>query len=373
MLPRVLMVIHQFRPIASGAEKQVERLAGKLVRLGHPVTVLTQRRVSSSLPQELLNGINVRRVDFPLSYWIYRDIGRQFRFLVTHRRDYDIIHSHQCFNHAVISTVAAQWLGKKSILKIACAGEVGDLNVFSQFAGFNLALRLLHQTDAVIAISTDIERELLDYGFPPGRIYRIPNGVDTDAFQRHRAFPERSNIIFLLIGRRTPQKGIDVAFKAMQALLQKGIRNIELRLYGLDYPEYDYRKTAQACGVQEVVRFYPYTDEMQDVYHDAHCLILPSRAEGLSNVLLEAMSLELPVIATCISGTVDVVEHGKHGLLIPPEDHEALAAAMEQVITSPEEAVAWGKRARQRIIDKFSLAEVAQRYSHLYQRICGDE
>ena len=183
MLPRVLMVIHQFRPIASGAEMQVERLAGKLVRLGHQVAVLTQRRVPTSLPFEMLNGIAVHRVDFPLSYWTYRDIGKQFRFLIKNRQTYDIIHSHQCFNHAVIDTMAAQWLGKKSILKIACAGEVGDLNVFSQFRGFNLVQNILHQTDALIAISAEIEKELQDYGFPAEHIHRIPNGVDTDEFK----------------------------------------------------------------------------------------------------------------------------------------------------------------------------------------------
>ena len=361
------MVIHQFRPIASGAEMQVERLGGNLVKLGHQAAVLTQRRVPQSLPFEIIHGISVHRVDFPLSYWTYRDIGKQFRFLVRNRHSYDIIHSHQCFNHAVVDALAARCFGKKSILKIACAGEVGDLNVFSQFRGFNLVQKILHQTDAVIAISTEIEKELQEYGFPAEHIYSIPNGVDADEFERRRPFPDRSKVIFLLIGRRTPQKGIDIAFRAIQSLLQKGMVNIELRLYGLDYPEYDYRKMAQECGVQSVVRFYSHTDNIQDVYHDAHCLLLPSRTEGLSNVLLEAMSLELPVIATRISGTVDVVEHDRSGILIAPEDPEALAAAMMQVIKNPDRACRLGKNARQRIKEKFSLDSVARQYSNLYQ------
>jgi glycosyltransferase involved in cell wall biosynthesis len=363
------MAIHQFRPIASGAEMQVERLAGKLVRLGHQVAVLTQRRDPHSLPFEVLNGISVHRADFPLSYWTYRDIGKQFRFLIKNRHTYDIIHSHQCFNHAVIGTVAAHWLGKKSILKIACAGEVGDLTVFSQFRGFKLVQKVLHRTDALIAISTDIEKELQDYGFPPEHIHSIPNGVDTDEFKRSVPFPERSKIIFLHIGRRTPQKGIDIIFKALQKLLQKGIdkNKIELRLYGLDYPEYDYRSLAEQCGVQALVRFFAYTENIHDEYQNAHCLLLPSRAEGLSNVLLEAMSLELPVIATRISGTVDVVEHERSGILVDPEDPEALAASMERVIRNPEIAVQLGKNGRQRIKENFSLDHVAQHYSQLYQ------
>lgn len=365
------MVIHQFRPIASGAEMQVERLAGMLVGLGHEVAVLTQRRDPQSLPFEIINGISVHRVDFLLSYWTHRDIGKQLRFLVRNRHTYDIIHSHQCFNHAVVSTVAAKWLGKKSVLKIACAGEVGDLEVFSKFKGFKRVLKVLHQTDALIAISTEIEKELCDYGFTAEHIYSIPNGVDTQEFQRSRPFPERSKIIFLLIGRRTPQKGIDIAFKALRLLVQRGINDnrIELRLFGIDYPEYDYRSMAESLGVQSMVHFFPYKENIQEVYHAAHCLLLPSRAEGLSNVLLEAMSLELPVIATRISGTVDVVEPEKSGILIDPENPEALAQAMERVIKNPEMACQLGKNARQKIKESFSLDEIALRYSKLYQNL----
>jgi mannosyltransferase len=130
---------------------------------------------------------------------------------------------------------------------------------------------------------------------------------------------------------------------------------------------------AQECGVQSAVRFYSYTENIHDVYHDAHCLLLPSRTEGLSNVLLEAMSLELPVIATRISGTVDVVEHERSGILMATEDPDALAASMEQIMMNPEMASQIGTKARQRIIDKFSLDEVARNYSRLYQGLMKHE
>jgi glycosyltransferase involved in cell wall biosynthesis len=83
------------------------------------------------------------------------------------------------------------------------------------------------------------------------------------------------------------------------------------------------------------------------------------------------MSLELPVIATSISGTVDVIEHDKNGILIPPESSEALANAMEFIINRPEISSQLGKNGRQRIIDQFSLDEVARRYSELYHKLCG--
>ncbi len=371
MLPRILMVIHQFRPVASGAELQAERLAGKLVERWHEVDVLTQRRDERSLSHEVINGVTVHRVDFPLSYWTYRDIGKQLRFLVKKRHTYDIIHSHQCFNHAVIATVVSQCFGKRSILKIACASEIGDLQVFSRFRGFKWVLKVIQQTDAVIAISREVEKELHAYGFPADHICRIPNGVDVKQFERKRPFPERSKITFILIGRRTPQKGIDITFRALKLLLQRGVEEekIELKLYGMDYPEYDYQSMAAELGVLPIVQFLSHTDEMKEVYHNAHCLILPSRAEGLSNVLLETMAFEMPVIATRISGTVDVIDHEKDGILIPPEDPEALANAMEFVIKNPEKSYQLGKSARRKVVEEFSLDEIANRYAELYNKL----
>jgi glycosyltransferase involved in cell wall biosynthesis len=365
------MVIHQFRPVASGAELQAERLAGKLVERGHKVSVLTQKRDERSLSYEVIDGITVHRVAFPLSYWPNKEIGKQLRFLVQRRNTYDIIHSHQCFNHAVIGTVVSQWFGKKSILKIACAGDVGDLRVFSKFKGFKRVLKVLHKTDAVIAISREVEKELHAYGFPPDHIQRIPNGVDARQFERKRPFPERSKITFILMGRRSPQKGIDITFKALKMLSQKGINEekIELKLYGIDYPEYDYQSMAAELGILPIVQFLSHTDEIKEVYHKAHCLLLPSRAEGLSNVLLETMAFEMPVIATRISGTVDVIDHEKDGILIPPEDPEALANAMEFVIKNPEKSYHLGKSARRKVVGEFSLDEIATRYSELYHKL----
>ncbi|MFA6079239.1 MAG: glycosyltransferase family 4 protein [Candidatus Omnitrophota bacterium] len=373
MNPRGLMLIHQFRPVASGAEFQAERLACKLFKLGHQMKVLTTLIDPNSAIDETINGISVHRSRKPLSYVIYGDISHQFKYLVKNRRNYDIIHSHQCFNHAVIGTVVAGWFGKKSILKIACAGDVGDLSVFSKFVGFKRALEVLHQTDMVIAVSGEVEKELCVYGFSPDKICRIPNGVDAGEFKRSKPFPNRSKVTFILIGRRTPQKGIDIALKALKLLSEKGIngKRIELKVYGWDYPEQDYYKLAGEVGVLPMVKFFPYSQTIKDVYHDAHCLLLPSRTEGLSNVLLEAMSFELPVIATRISGTVDVVDHGESGILIPPESPEALAVAMELVINNPEVSSRLGENARQRILEKFSLDEVARLYSELYHKLCA--
>lgn len=375
MKPRGLMIIHHFRPgSAGGAELQAERLAKQLVQLGHPIQVLTRLTAPGALPEETADGVQIHRVPYLLPYWITRDNADTFQYLVRQRHTYDLLHAHLAFGHAVVAVVAARCLGKKAIVKIACAGEYGDLCLFSKFAGFAAALKVLHQADAVVAISREVERELLQYGFPAHRIVRIPNGVDTDFFRRTQPMPERGKTQFILIGRRHPQKGIDTTLLAAQRLLAQGLGDqFEIRLYGADYAEHDYRALARDLGVVEHVRFFPFERDIRAVYHSAHCFLLPSRGEGMSNSLLEAMALELPVIATPVSGTPDVVDDGVDGVLVPPDAPAALAAAMARVIADPAFAHQLGQRARRKVETQFALPRVAQQYSELYSRLCAAE
>jgi glycosyltransferase involved in cell wall biosynthesis len=365
------MVIHQFRPVMSGAELQAERLAIKLIEHGHPMQVLTEMRLAGSLPEEEFQGIQIHRVRFPLAYKLYYGVVETFRHLVRHRHTYDILHVHQAFAHAVVSVIVARCFGKKCLVKIACAGSYGDLSLFSTFSGFPWALRILRQADALIAISREVETELVEqWGFDCQRVRLIPNGVDTDAFLRTRLFVAPPPFRFILIGRRTPQKGIDTALQATRLLVDRGLAHqFEVKFYGLDYPEYDYRSLAHQLRVDKQVEFLPFQEATHDILQAAHCLLLPSRGEGLSNALLEGMAMEMPVIASTVSGTVDVITDGVDGLLIPPDAPDRLAEAMAAVMDDTDWAMRLGQAARQRVVDHFSLDRVARNYCDLYQQL----
>ena len=194
--------------------------------------------------------------------------------------------------------------------------------------------------------------------------------MDTDFFKREQPLPTRRPVRFILIGRRTPQKGIDIALQAAQILKNERLhKEFEIKFYGLDYPEYDYRRMADKLGVTSLVEFLPHQDTIRDVLHEAHVLILPSRSEGMPNVLLEGMSFELPVIASRVSGVVDIVNDNVDGLLIPSEDPQALADAMKRIIAKPGFATQLGRQARKKVISEFSLESVADKYSGLYEEL----
>jgi glycosyltransferase involved in cell wall biosynthesis len=365
--PSVMMIISQFRPVASGAELQAERLACKLAEMDFPMQVLTQRVDPSSSTYEIYRGVKIHRCDFPLAYWLDRSAAHTVRYLFERRHTYDILHNHQILGHAVVATLVARWLGKRNIIKLACAGTFGDLEVFSQFRYARWGLQVLQMADAIIAVSREIQAELLQHGFDPEKIHLIPNGVDTQEFQRTRDFSSIPRRRFILLARRTPQKGIDTALQAVRILADKGLGDgLELELYGRDFPEWDYREMARDLEVEQYVTFSPFNANVHEVYQGAFGLLLPSVGEGLSNVLLEAMAMEMPVIASRVSGTVDVVDHEENGLLITPGSPQDLATAMELVMTNPERALELGRRARQKVQQHFSLEAVASKYAELY-------
>jgi glycosyltransferase involved in cell wall biosynthesis len=366
--PAILMIISQFRPVGGGAELQAERLAGRLADLGFPMQVLTQRRDPASLPYEVYGRVKIHRGNFPLAYNINLEALPTLDYLIKRRHSFDILHNHQLWGHALVATLVARWLRKRNIIKVACAGAYGDLQVFSRLRYAKWGLEVLQMADAVIAVSREIQDELLQAGFAPEKIHLIPNGVDFQEFRRTRPLPANPVRRFILLGRRTPQKGIDTALKAIKILADKGLATgLELNCYGWDYAEWDYRQMARELAVDRYVNFLPFQPEVVEVYQEAYSLILPSLAEGLSNVLLEAMAMEMPVIASRVSGSLEVVDHLRNGLLIPPTSPEALALAMELVLTKPDLALTWGREARSKVMAHYSLDAVAQKYAELYE------
>lgn len=368
MKPRVLMVIPQFRPMASGAEHHAERLAKNLVRLGVEVGVLTGQGQGHAPAREVAEGVRIHRAPFALSYTLDDDYVYLFRHLVQNRNTYDILHCHMLWGHAVVATVVARWFGKKVAVKPACNGEYGELACFSRFKRSGWGLRVLRQADALVALSTDMEKELLAWGFYPDRVRLIPNGVDLSLFRSATPLRPQKPARFILVGRRLPQKGIDTTLMAVKILLDRGFSSrFTVDFLGWDYPEADYRAMARELGVDKAARFLPYCNDIAGAYRAAHCLLLPSRAEGLSNVLLEAMACGLAVIGTPVSGTRDVVTDNVDGVLVKPGDPEALALAMERLILDPARRQSLGKNARQRVEQAFSLDNVTQKYFNLYK------
>ncbi|SFF60788.1 Glycosyltransferase involved in cell wall bisynthesis [Fontimonas thermophila] len=219
---------------------------------------------------------------------------------------------------------------------------------------------LLAQADVVAAVSRATAEEVRR-AFPGIVPVVVHNGVANMPFTAAPMRPPGRTFRVLYCGNWSRRKGVDL-LPPMLAALGEGFELI----YTVD-------RHGGTAGVNlpANARALPRIDgaaAMAEVYRAADVLVFPSRHEGLPLVPLEAMSHGLPVVATTASSVVEIIEDGVSGLLVPPDDAQALAAAIRRLRDEPAlwAALSAGARARQR--DGFSLDAMVDRYIGLYER-----
>lgn len=158
------------------------------------------------------------------------------------------------------------------------------------------------------------------------------------------------------------QKGFDLL---LEALAKTRMRNWRLWLLGVGPEEANLRQQAKALGLDEQIEFLGYDPNPWRWFARADIYILSSRWEGLPNVLVEAMSLGLPVIATnCPSGPAEVLENGQWGSLVESESPTDLAFAIDDFIAHPEKRTLFSERAKQRSED-FEITSMIDAYTKI--------
>jgi glycogen synthase len=211
-------------------------------------------------------------------------------------------------------------------------------------AGGAVEARLLPAADAVIALTGSTARLLRGDGIPAGRVRVIPPGYDQALFAAASADPfpglPRPRVAYL--GRLAPQKDVGTLLHAF-ARLPVGA---QLLLVGDGPDRAALQRLARRHGGRvHFTGFVPHA-QVPAVLQHADLLVLPSLYEDLSSALIEAMAAGLPVVATRVGGTADLVRHGVNGLLVAPRDPAALAAAISQVLADPAAAARMSAAAR---------------------------
>jgi glycosyltransferase involved in cell wall biosynthesis len=236
------------------------------------------------------------------------------------------------------------------------------------------------RADAIACVSANLMRTTIaEFGNVNKRIHAIPNAPNPRKFtgvrpvHRMRAslgVPSGSGVV-LFLGRLAPVKGCDFLIKAAPIVLANAPNTIFL--VAGDGSEAEVLKAmAEQAGATKQVRFLGSRDDTADLLAAADVFCLPSRQEGMSLALLEAMSAGKAVVVSDISANREIVEHGKTGLLIPVGNIAALAEALVHLLAHPEAANAMGHAAKGHAAASSGVAVQHGAFANLYREILTD-
>jgi glycosyltransferase involved in cell wall biosynthesis len=197
----------------------------------------------------------------------------------------------------------------------------------------------LPRYERVLCVSDDLRQRCLESGVPPERCLLIENAIDTEEFLRRHTAAEAKRELGLQcdrvviggVGRLSPEKGFDVLLHALAHLRARGA-DVELLLVGEGEQRATLAALADSLGFRDRVSLTGFQGDPRRCYEAMDLFVLSSLREGLPNVVLEAMAMEVPVVATRIAGVPCLIEEGQNGLLVEPGSAEELAAAILRLI-----------------------------------------
>jgi glycosyltransferase involved in cell wall biosynthesis len=372
----VIFAIRYFHPFVGGTEKQALTLASHLAEKGIDVTILTSRFQRSWQCFEFMGNVKVVRLCSPrikvIGALIF--LSCLAGYLIRQRKNYSIIHTFQIGYTSFMSILLGVLLKKPSLLKLASSGIGGDISRARRTAWGRLCLFMATKASRIIAVSTTVGQELLDEQVSPAIIAAIANGVDVHRYDRHmdkRAMrkrinlPENNTVIFT--GRLSSEKGVDFLIRGFVQL--KNAQPCQLLIIA-DGPEREnIVQLIKKYNAGDSVLLVSGAEDVAPYLAASDVFVLPSRFEGLSNALLEAMSCGLPVISTRVGGSKDVIQDGVNGLLVDVDNEEQLAGAMGRVLEDRQMAESLGKNARETVKAKHDISKIADAYIVLYMNL----
>jgi len=370
---RLALVSRRYPPWIGGAERALGYLAPALAEAGAEVTVLTSRPPGFAGPAEEVREAGKGRlrvvrlagppVRFAGTLWYMLALRRWFA-----RHAVDLAYVSMLKHDAYVTAGAGARHGFPVVLRPEGAGATGDLawQGWGRF-GRTIAARC-RRADAVVAISPAVAAELLAAGYDPAKVHDLPNGVPVPEPSWNRRADWRAAPRAVFLGRLAPEKGLDTLVDAWPAVL-KSFKTARLSLVGEGPERVAIAARIDRLGLRNSVDLPGPTDDPTARLREADLFILPSREEGMSVALLEAMAVGVPLVASAIPGNRRLVQDFTHGRLAAPDDPAALARTIIDQWSHFDRAFHMTRAARRRVADEFSVGAVARRHLELFRAL----
>ena len=369
---KVLMITPTYYPIKGGAETVIQNLSTRLNDIGIHTNILTFNMNRKWNPNwhgkiEKTDGMTVYKI--PALNWFPTEhsnritqginlIPGRFRNLL---KDYNILHFH---GGDLTFPLFSYTMKKPKIFQ----SHGFSLSFYQRY--FLSRLIFKNIADLYIAISKQMQKEFAELGIPSNKIKYLPNSVDTEIFH---PIEKKDNNLILFVGRMTFGKGIHVLLEALGYLSKK----VHLVIIGPSDWDVEYfmemlRRIDNEnkrglhkityLGAQEPINIIKW-------YQQASIFVLPSFREAFPVVNLEALACETPVIATNIGGIPEVIQHGKNGILIPPNNAIKLAEAIQYLLDNKDVRAKFGREGRKSVVEIFSYSVITKKLHRIYEEM----
>lgn len=352
---------------SGGAEWQLARLAAKLPEHGFSVKTICLFGVGEVAGYLQERNVEVICLDFDKPWKIWRLI--KLRKEIKKYKP-DIINSWMF--HANITAKIIGSLG--GIKKI-----IASLRVAEKERPHHVSLERISSflNTKITCNSKSLRNFAEQFGFPGHKLVVIPNSYDDKIFhfQKHRPPSSNEYWKFMYIGRLTKQKGIEYLLEALQILKEK-YPSVKLDIYGKADSGYE-EKIKNIMADRKLERIVEIKGAVSHtcipgLMKEYHVLVLPSLWEGMPNVILEAFASGLPVIATNIEGSKDIVKHGKTGLLSEAGRPEELAKNIRDTIENYDDAIKMAGSAYKYLLQNHSPENICRIYSEFFRQIAAE-
>ncbi len=364
--PHVLLILDQFPQTLGGGERIVLKLAALLPHYGFRASILTfyihpESAALASPPCPVYLLPLERTYD-----------GRAIRAAIFLRR---FVRRHGIDIVQTFFESSDIWGGMvtKSMGGVKLIWSRRDMGILRS-RKHEVAYRWMSDMpDAVFAVSEQVRRHCIDIdGIDPEKVETIYNGLKLPERTEPAEGVKAAGVFTVLtVGNIRPVKGHDVLIRAA-ALLRPRFPGISFRIAGAVL-ESGYFEELQALieelGLSDCVHFLGGVSELGKQLREADVFVLPSRSEGFSNAIVEAMAESRPVVATDVGGNAEAVLDGISGVIVPSEDPEALAEGIARVLSDPVLAGQMGEAGRQLTVEKFTTESMMRRITRTYAKL----
>lgn len=291
---------------------------------------------------------------------------------VARHQKLDLVHVHYAVPNAV-SAVLAREILEPEPLKVVTTLHGTDITLVGNDPNYLETTRYgIERSDAVTAVSESLKRDTIEQFGVGKRIEVVPNFIQPQRYDEARGRPgarawasDDEKILIHISNFRPVKRVLDVL-----RVFERVLKEVPARLLLVgDGPERSrIEKRCRESGICDRISFIGNLPAVEEILVGADLFLLPSETESFGLAALEALSCEVPVIATEVGGLPEVVAHGEDGFLLPLGDVDGMAAAALELLQDEPRRLAFGEEGRRQALARFSEDEVVERYRAVYQR-----